>query len=450
MLIKKNILLVLVLIINSFCWSQITIIPKPNDIKYTDGIFDYTKGFDVKVIRGSENTKQAYLQLLDFLKKNEINTVQYSTTTLTINLLKDGLATIPANAYNLTITPTNIALTASTDTGIYYGIQSVKQLFYNNSIKTIPCAEIKDMPMLNYRGFHLDVAHRYFPLEVIKEYIDAMALLKLNQFHWQLADENAFHIQLKSVGHITDTSDNYTQEDIKAILKYASDRFINVIPEINLASLSLVEDTTMSTRIKILDEICSLFPSKYIHLGKSLLYANDATAYLKSKGKHAIVQDLNYVKNAVVQSYKNASLGTKVASEGKQVILSPRNFCSLDFYQDWVDEKKAGYMTYLPLYRAYTFAPLKKVSDAAKTNILGAEACTPTMYIKDADELDYLVFPRLVALAECMWTKHTNKKKLTDFEQRLKSKKDYFYTERPEPEIDLVHINPAKSKKKKK
>ena len=449
MIIKKKILFILLFICYSAEWSQLSIIPKPNDIKYNDGVFEYAKGVDVKVIRGTDVTKQAYSQLLDFLNKNNVNVVKFSTSVISINLLKDGLATIPANAYNIAITPTSIALTASTDTGIFYGIQTIKQLFYKDSLKKVPCAEIKDIPILNYRGFHIDAAHRHFSVSVIKEYLESMALLKLNNFRWQLADENSYHLQLKNTPTIVDSTEAYSQDDIKEIIRYAAERFINVIPEINLASYAFGEDTSMATRIKVLDEIISLFPSKYIHLGKSILYANEATTYLTTKGKKAIVQDVNYIQNAVVQSYKSNNL--KPAAEGKQVILSPRNFCSLDYYQDWMDEKKAGYMIFLPMYKAYTFAPLKKISDAnIKANILGAEACTPTIFIKNADELDYMVFPRLVALAECMWTNHDNKKKLYDFERRLKSKSNYFFEERPEIEVDMVRINPAKSKKNKK
>lgn len=449
MIIKKKILFILLFISYSVAWSQLTIIPKPNDIKYNDGVFDYAKGVDVKVIRGNDVTKQAYAHLLDFFSKNNVNVVKFSTAVISINLLKDGLATIPSNGYTLTITPANIALSASSDTGIFYGIQTIKQLFYKDSLKKIPCAEIKDTPILNYRGFHIDAAHRHFSISVIKDYLESMALLKLNNFRWQLADENSYHLQLKSTSTIVDTTEAYSQDDIKAIVKFAAERFINVIPEINLASYAFGEDTSVSTRIKILDEISALFPGTYIHLGKSILYANEATTYLTTKGKKAILQDVSYVQNAVVQSYKSNNL--KPATEGKQTILSPRNFCSLDYYQDWMDEKKAGYMTLLPMNKAYTFAPLKKISDAnIKANILGAEACTPTVFIKNADELDYMVFPRLVALAECMWTNHDNKKKLYDFERRLKSKANYFFEERPEIEIDMVRINPDKSKKKKK
>lgn len=124
--------------------------------------------------------------------------------------------------------------------------------------------------------------------------------------------------------------------------------------------------------------------------------------------------------------------------------MSPRNLTSLDFYQDWDDEKKALYMSYLPLDKTYSFNPISKISDAKiLAHIIGAQACVPTMYIKNARELEYLVFPRLMALAECMWTKKTNKK-FGDFEKRLKRQRNYFYKEKDEPKIDMVRIKPKK------
>ena len=421
--------------------AQVAIIPKPNEIKYNEGKFSYAKGFDVKIIRGDDPTKLIQKQLLDFLKEKNIAVVQFSPIAITLNLLKESTPAMTAESYTITVSPTTIAIAASSDVGLFYGVQSAQQLLKTDSAKIIPCLEIKDVPAFSYRGFHLDAAHRFFSVDVVKQYLDAMAKLKLNQFHWQLADEDSWNLELKKDTTLTDKENFYTQEQVKDIVKYAKERFINVIPEINL---SVSEDSSFQTRKNILDEVCSLFPGNYIHLGKEINFIEETQQYLTSKGKKIIEQDNSFFNKSVVQSYKNTSNGTKAAALGNDVIMSPRNLTSLDFYQDWDDEKKALYMSYLPLDRTYSFNPISKISDEKiLSHIIGAQACAPTMYIKNATELEYLVFPRLMALAECMWTKKSNKK-FGDFEKRLKRQRNYFYKEKDEPKIDLVRIKPKK------
>lgn len=421
--------------------AQVAIIPKPNEIKYNEGKFSYAKGFDVKTIRGDDPTKLIQKQLLDFLKEKNIPIVQFSPIAVTLNLLKEGTSAMTAESYTLAVSPTTIAITATSNSGLFYGVQSLQQLLKIDSAKTIPCMEIKDVPAFPYRGFHLDVAHRFFSVDVVKQYLDAMAKLKLNQFHWQIADEDSWHLVLKNDTTLTDKENFYTQEQVKDIVKYAKERFINVIPEINL---SVSEDSSFQTRKNILDEVCSLFPGNYIHLGKEINFIDETQQYLISKGKKIIEQDNSFFDKSVVQSYKNTSNGTKAAALGNDVIMSPRNLMSLDFYQDWDDEKKALYMSYLPLDKTYSFNPISKINDAKiLSHIIGAQACVPTMYIKNAAELEYLVFPRLMALAECMWTKKSNKK-FSDFEKRLKRQKNYFYKAPEEIKIDLVRIKPKK------
>lgn len=447
----KHISLFFILII-TMCFhsnAQLPIIPKPNKILYKEGKFTYAKGFDVKIIRGDYATQALQRNFVEFAKSKKIPIVSFSSTTITLNLLKEKSDSTLMDAYTMQITPTSIAITSSSNAGLFYGIQNLVQIINSDSTKTIACADITDEPIFAYRGFHLDVAHTYISTTVIKQYIDVMAKLKLNKFQWQLADEKNCAIAFQPNTDTIAAQNRYSLDEIKDVVKYAGERFITVIPEINLAAITTANDSNFIYTNETLGKIIALFPSKQIHLSNSKFIPQSIRSYLANQSIAVLVRDITPTNNEIYQAYNSKKNGIAIAKNGSDVILSPRDYCSLDFQQDWDDEKKAFYMSYLPLDKAYSFNPLSKISDLnVRKHIIGSQACAPTQYIKDETELEYMVFPRLIALAECMWTAASNKK-FKDFEARLKKQKNYFYKEK-EIIIDLVHINPNKAKKKNK
>ena len=429
-------------------YAQIPIIPKPNEIKLDSGQFNFSKGLDIKIARGDNATQVLQKDLIAFVKEKKINIVPFSATFISLNLLKANVVSIPNDGYFLSISPNQIHITATTNVGLFYGIQSLKQLMHFNVSKKINCVSIKDIPAFSYRGFHIDVAHRNLTISTIKRYIDAMALLKLNQLHLQFTDEHSWHLQLKQTNIDGIAEQAYSMAAMQEVVQYANERFINIIPEINLAIPSFLNDSNFAQQKKCLDEITSLFQGKYIHLNFYKNYKKEIEQYLISKNKIGIERDVNVLNNGIYQAYNSKKNASTLAQLGKSIIQSPKNYCSLDFQQYWDDEKKALYMTYLPLDKAYAFNPISKIKEAPiKAKIIGAQACAPTQFIKDSTELEYMVFPRLVALAECMWTA-APQKKFKDFETRLKQLKNYFFKE-TEIIYDIVHINPNKAKKKK-
>ncbi|MDB5225893.1 MAG: beta-N-acetylhexosaminidase, partial [Bacteroidota bacterium] len=227
-------------------YSQVSIIPKPNAIKSKDGNFNFVKGLDLKITRGDEGTKVLFKQLQDYVKLHNIPIVQFSTTTLTINLLQSGTSDMPPEGYVLNIFPNNISITSSGNAGIYYGMQTLFQILDQDAMKILPCMEITDRPAFSYRGFQIDVSRHFFKVDVIKQYLDVMAKLKMNQFHWHLTDDQGWRIEIKKYPKLTQTGSCrtekdgkevcgfYTQDEIKQVVQYAKDRFINVIPEIDL------------------------------------------------------------------------------------------------------------------------------------------------------------------------------------------------------------------------
>ena len=242
---------------------------------------------------------------------------------------------IPGEGYFLKVQPNRITIEASTGAGLFYGMQSLIQLLppevyagKNDSLNkkfNVPCLEIKDQPRFPYRGMHLDVSRHFFPKDFIKQYIDLIAMYKMNIFHWHLTDDNGWRIEIKkyplltkvAAWHIDRENDPwtqrapqkpgeiavyggfYTQEDIREIVKYAADRYVTIIPEIEMPAHSVEvlaayprlsctggpftvppgsywpnldifcagNDSVFIFLQDVLTEVMDLFPSKYIHIG---------------------------------------------------------------------------------------------------------------------------------------------------------------------------------------
>jgi hexosaminidase len=418
-----------------------SIIPMPNAIETKEGVFSYSNGFDIKITRGDDATKRIQKLLSDSVIAKKIPIVPYAKTTITLNLLAPATAgDIFAENYTLSITPNAITITSKGNAGLYYGVQSLLQIFRNNSTKQISCAEIKDTPTYSFRGFQLDVVHHFFDISVVKKYLDIMSKLKMNQFHWQLTNNEKNSIILKNNITKTDTASSYTTEQAKDIVKYAQERFINVIPEIYFPYAT--SDSMLVKNKLLADEITAIFPGTFLQIGNAI--TDDSTlAYLQRKNKKVIGNDKLITANEILLSYKSEKNGLSAATKNTTVIMATRQYCSLDYYQDWVDEKMEFSMTLLPLSKAYSFNPAGKIKDSSVLkHILGGQACLFTTYIKNEDALDYQALPRMLALAECFWTTKSNKN-FKDFEQRLKVLKDYFYKEK-DIYIDLVRIRPKK------
>lgn len=422
---------------SALSFAQIDLIPFPNEIKYTTGRFSYAKGFDVKTIRGDDATRIVSKQLTDFFALKKIPVVPFSPVSVTINLLKDN--SIPDDGYTMTITQSNVAIASSSNAGLYYGVQSLFQLMKQDTstykkgksdtlYKTLPCAEIQDLPAYTFRGFGLDVSSHFFTVEVIKEYIDAMAMLKLNQLHLRLADKKVCRLPLTNLPKST-LSDSvriqnaegyyssYTKDDIAGLVKYAREHFINIIPEFDFSYL-LVNDSAQNQK-KSIDEILAMFPGKFLHIGQTNYLSKETADYLTSKNIKIIGYD-NALSTSIVQSYKNNSAGIKAAQNGKEVIMSPRNPTALDNYQFWDDSKLSKGMFYLPIDDVYKFDPSSKIKDEKTANfILGGEATINTEDYTSKFKLSRQVFPRLYAIAECLWTAKSKKTSFKEFNRRL-------------------------------
>ena len=410
-----------------------------------------------------------------------------------LNLLKARNIELGNEGYRLRVSTDSIIIEANTDTGIQNGKITLDQIITSNNGNPIPCCDITDFPTYSYRAMHLDVCRHFFSKEFIKSYIDQLAYFKINTFHWHLTDDQGWRIEIKKYPKLTETGawriekDSsryggfYTQDEIKEIVAYAKERFITIIPEIEMpghSSAALAAypylgctgraltvpstwgikndiyaptDTVFKFFEDVMDEICALFPGRYIHIGgdeapkaqwksspiaQSVIKKNDlrneeelqhyfmhrVEKYLNSKGKLAIgwgeVVKGGLSDSMLVMSWMSKEAGSKAARHGNDVIMAPRGYCYFDYPQEG-DPIKAIWMLPLPLKKVYSFDPKPKgLTASAANHILGGEATLWTEYVKTVQETQHQLFPRVTALAEALWTK-PGKKNYNDFQRRL-------------------------------
>ena len=496
------------------------VIPLPQEVSLTQG--NPFKLNENVLIAYPENN--ALLQRnAEFLSEYIQQATNYAPKTKAIaageqvkNAIVLGLDPSIANkeGYVLTTTPEGININGQTENGVFYGIQTLRKSIPAEAKEAtilIPAGEIKDEPRFSYRGMHLDVGRHFFPKEFMKKYIDLLALHNMNTFHWHLTDDQGWRIEIKKypklteigsqrsrtvIGRNTQEYDNtpyggfFTQEEAKEIVKYAQERYITVIPEVDLPGhmlaalaaypemgctggpyevcprwgifedvLCIGNDQTMQFLEDVMNEIIEIFPSKYVHIGgdeaprtrwekcpkcqariktEGLKADKNHTAedrlqsycmtrieeFLNSKGRQIIgwdeILEGDVAPNATVMSWRGMEGGIKAAQLGHDVIMTPTSFCYFDYYQtaDTKDEP-LGIGGYVPIEKVYSLEPVPAVlTEEQSKHILGAQANLWTEYIHSSEHVEYMVLPRMAALAEVQWTQ-PEKKDFKDFTKRL-------------------------------
>jgi hexosaminidase len=359
------------------------IIPAPVSLKKASGEFVLSQQ---TTILADSLTNRAVVFLTDYLRNKAMLHVKLkansgASTPNSIVLTANGTDNLPAGGYRLTITPQQI-LIAGKGAGLFYGIQTLIQLIPADRMATakLPCVQIEDYPRFGYRGLMLDVSRHFFSVEFVKKYIDLMAAYKLNNFHWHLTDDQGWRIEIKKYPKLTQISsqraqtvignyhdrtpqqfDNtpyggyYTQDQIRDVVKYAADRYINIVPEIempghseavlaaypelscdpSLTTYKVAEtwgifhniyspsDKTFSFLQDVLTEVMDLFPSKYIHVGGDEVPKD---AWKKSEFCQDLIKKLGLKDDATgskedkLQSYFIQRMEKFVNSKGRSII----------------------------------------------------------------------------------------------------------------------------------
>ncbi|MEP7110963.1 MAG: beta-N-acetylhexosaminidase [Ferruginibacter sp.] len=512
---KIILLLTLITYLPVTAQNNINIIPMPAKmvVPETPGTFTITKNTTIVLADSSMEKSAAFLnEYLQFLFGFQLKTVRNvpgkKSIALNYSLVLNYRQTkndIPG-AYTLEIGKNGINITGDDETGTFYGIQTLIQLLpvEKKTALPVPYISIIDKPRFAYRGMHLDVGRHFMPPSFIKDYIDYLALHKFNNFHWHLTEDQGWRIEIKKYPLLTQvggcreqtlvgrygskTYDGkkycgfYTQEEIKEIVKYAADRYINIIPEIELPGHALAAITaypelsctpaapkkvaetwgvfedvfcptenTFTFLENVLDEVMALFPSGYIHIGgdecpkeawkrsdfcqqlikeKGLkdehglqsYFIQRIEKYINSKGRKIIgwdeILEGGLAPNAAVMSWRGEEGGIVAAQQNHDVIMTPGSHCYLDHSQS----KKEDSVTiggYLPLETVYSYEPIPaKLSPSEAKYILGAQGNVWTEYMNNTSKVEYMIFPRLSAMSEVLWSPK-EKRNWKDFEKRI-------------------------------
>jgi len=526
----RTLALIISLAVSPFIYSQVSIIPQPESVNMGNGTFILPVNAGIISTTGENaNFKRsidfltAYLET--YYKSWAGSKQKLPPSPHPVTLAIDAAQNPLPGSYTLEVTKKGIDIKAHDEEGVFYGIQTFIQLLpphvSNNKIE-IPFLTIKDHPRFGYRGMHLDCGRNFMSIDFIKKYIDYLALHKMNYFHWHLTEDQGWRIEIKKYPRLTEVgawrngtiigrhpgmgNDNkktggfYTQDQIKEIVKYASDRYITVIPEIEMPghgsaaiaaypSLSCFPDEptknyfpkngkwagdstgkqvqqawgvysdvfcagkeeTFKFLQGVIDEVVQLFPAKYIHVGadecpkenwkrcpncQKIIKNNNLKdehelqsyfiqrmeKYINSKGKTLIgwdeILEGGLAPNAVVMSWRGEKGGIEAAKQNHQVIMAPNTYVYFDYSQsDNEDSVVIG--GNLPVEKVYSYDPVPaELNEEQAKYIIGGQANVWSEYMNNPRKVEYMIFPRLSALSEVLWSPK-EKKNWNDFEKRL-------------------------------
>ncbi|MDP3434257.1 MAG: beta-N-acetylhexosaminidase [Bacteroidota bacterium] len=453
--------------------SKANIIPKPVSIVPTGDSFDLTDQTDIYVQGESAELLRIGQYLADKLNPStglgiEVKTTSEAPASGSIYLsLSENDAELGDEGYELTITDSSVKLTANKPAGLFYGVQTIRQLLPSKvELATsqkgpwkMATGTIRDYPEYGYRGSMLDVARHFFEVEEVKTLIDQLATYKMNRFHLHLSDDQGWRIEIKSWPNLTTHGGStevgggpggfYTQEQYSDIVKYAQERFITIIPEIdmpghtNAALASYPElnkngkatelytgievgfsslDTHKELTYKFIDdvirELAALTPGEYIHIGGDESHATKIEDYIpfinrvqdivEARGKKVLGWDeiaLATLKpNTIVQYWALAENAVKGVKQGAKVLMSPAKNAYLDMQYDSLSTFGLHWAAYIEVDKGYNWDPANLVPEIKRENIIGIEAPLWSETVSNRFEAEYLIFPRLLGYAEIGWT----------------------------------------------
>jgi hexosaminidase len=477
------------------------IIPAPNNVMSKNKASELK---EVKITLKKDMNPDFYQNLISDVKG--ITLVDASSANVVLTDFKD----LETEGYQLTIHNDKIEISASSNTGFQYGLTSLIQMVRHHGFP-LPQVVIEDSPKFRYRGMHLDVARHFFGVADVKKYLDYMAYYKFNNFHWHLTEDQGWRIEIKKyprlqeiaayrketlIGHYNDEPHKfdgkryggfYTQEEVKDIVAYASARNISVIPEIEMPGHSqaalaaypelgcenkkyevatkwgVFEDVycphevTFKFLEDVIDEVITLFPGKYIHIGgdecpkeawKKSAFCQDLIKkenlkdehglqsyfiqrmekYINSKGKQIIgwdeILEGGLAPNATVMSWRGIEGGLEAARQDHDVIMTPGTHCYFDHYQSESPDEPLAIGGYTTIEKVYHWEPIPdSLAEDKRKYILGGQSNLWSEYIREYSGVEYMVYARGMAMSEALWSRN---KDYTAFLPRYLKHNDYW------------------------
>ena len=480
----------------------------PNKLEVTAGRV-LRLGSEVKISIPKDLTKRKAIvgYLEGRLSDNNIRTTATTAKKAQLLLVVDN--TLQDEAYELTVTPKRAVIKSNSQgAGFFYGVQSFMQLVPADADAdaAVQCVEIKDAPRFQYRGAMIDVARNFQSKQTVLRFIDLMAAFKMNRLHIHLTDDQGWRIEIKRYPRLTEVGSKrsqtmighsdyyyprrfdgkpqegfYTQQDIKEMVAYAADRFITIIPEIEMpghSSAALAaypqyscglgkqyvvrdymdifdevycpQEQTFEFLQNVLTEVMDLFPSEYIHIGgdecpkkawkvcprcQALIkklnlkdehelqswFVHRIERFVNSKGKSIIgwdeILEGGLAPNATVMSWRGEVGGIEAAKMKHKVIMTPGDYCYIDRYQDAPITQPTAMGGYLTLKKMYDYVPGDDLTADERRHITGLQANLWAEYIPSDEQMEYMFWPRAMAIAEIGWN-GAEKKDYADFHRR--------------------------------
>ncbi|RCW36625.1 hexosaminidase [Marinilabilia salmonicolor] len=460
--------------------TQHSVIPLPASVMATNQTFVLDEEVSIRVEEGDESFKNEALRLAEMLRNatghdfevEEADKPAWFGNSIMIKKAAEGQP-LPASGYVLDIQETQLSITALSAEGVFYGIQTLRQILPSQVEKTgelqspvlIPTGIIRDWPQYEYRGMMLDVARHFFDVPAVKKVIDYLALYKINTLHLHLSDDQGWRIEIESWPNLTTHGGStevgggeggfFTKEDYKEIVAYAGDKHITIVPEIDMpghtnAALASYPElncdgkaTELYTGMKVgfstlctdkeityefvndvVREIAEMTPGPWFHIGGDESHSTEQEDYeyfmsrareiVKSHGKQMIgwdeVAHADLDETDVVQFWakeENALLGVQ---KGAKLLMSPSKHAYIDMKYDENSRLGLDWAGPSEVDDAYNWDPVHLVEGIEKVDILGVEAPLWAETIEMLDDIEYLMFPRILGIAEIGWTATENRR----------------------------------------
>lgn len=373
--------------------------------------------------------------------------------------------------YEMTVTPERVTIRAHQPAGLFYGVQSFRQLLppfteYQavrpNKARpvTAPAVRIVDEPRFGWRGAMLDVSRHFFPVSAVKRYIDLMSLYKLNRLHLHLADDQGWRIEIKSwpnlAAHGGQTQVGggaggfYTQEQYADLVRYAAERFVTIVPEIDMpghtnaalasyaelncdgvarplytgtevgfSALCVDKEITYTFIADVVREIAALTPGAWFHIGgdevKTLTpehyvrFIERVQAIVQAQGKQMIGWDeiapAALLPTSVVQHWRPKTTPADAVAKGARVIMSVASRAYLDMKYDSTTAIGLSWAGLVDVSTVYDWDPATVADGVPESALLGVEAPLWSETLATIEDVEFMAFPRLIAMAEVGWSR---------------------------------------------
>lgn len=495
--------------------GSVDIVPEPSDVRVGEGVFSLTRRTEIRLSDGDSalvRTAELFGGLAGKSLGRPLAVVRGGGQES--GAICVALGDLPAEAYVLSVRSDRIDLTGGSPAGVFYGFQTLRQMLPESALRgekaraiDLPVVEIRDEPRIGYRALLLDVGRHFFGPEEVKSVIDLMAMHKLNRLQWHLTEDQGWRIEIRKYPELTrrgawrDRSDlrpaedgrpekdpqpyggYYTRQQVREIVRYAADRFIEIVPEIEMPGHAMAalasypwlgclgegyevpslwgvkedvycagKDSTFVFLEDVLTEVTDLFPYELVHIGGDecpkarwkecprcqrrmrdeglgseeelqSYFVRRIERFLASRNRRMVgwdeIRQGGLSETAIVLSRKREQGLRSALENGNDVIMTPYMNSYFDYYQGSRETEPLAFGGFLPLRTAYDLDPFEGLNAEQSRRILGVQCNLWTEFVATLDHAEYMLLPRLAAFAERAWT--GGEGNYPDFLRRLES-----------------------------